>query len=530
MFKRLRRGFFVGIALSFMLCLGFASSALADPETEYKNLSEVKLTAVIVAPIGDCASGDHYVFHFAGDGTVEEDVRIVNDQPTTIVKSGGVEQDSTTIKKNDVVPEIPDVTLEGITLTDGANGNSLVQGELGQTAVQKPLSEILDGVTFPHAGVYTYEVTETSATSSPSKAYVAASQAKYLLRIYVKNAKTGSNSELGNMNLAIDYVTVERKINDYGVDAATEDGSSYKVDPTSPTTDANGKITSISRTNTLAGDEYGRNVPGFTFANAYITIAPFQVKKLYDGNHTDRTRYSTVELAVKSSDVVGSNANGSVLTYKIEGGGIDKTDNKQNNVGIEDTPQASDYMVGFNNSGWCYIKANLTEGSYIRITGEFGPLNENSKRDTLTTNGLFQGQTYYVIEDEPGDYRPTGYVYGGSDSYTDAGGNEVYIDPRKNYDENSSLWQKTENCDNSPQDDCVLPDGTSRDLSAYSLLMNGSTGANGTSIFVVNNIDENKVSTTGILINNLPYILMIGIPVIVFIALFVSKRRRNAVE
>jgi hypothetical protein len=92
----------------------------------------------------------------------------------------------------------------------------------------------------------------------------------------------------------------------------------------------------------------------------------------------------------------------------------------------------------------------------------------------------------------------------------------------------------------------VLPDGTNEELSMYALLIESKIEVDGNNkksllakgrnttgndtIFVVNSLDEAKVSPTGILIDNLPYVLMIGIPVAVFIALFALKRRRNVVE
>ena len=57
MFKRLCREFFLGVALLFMLCLGFATPALAEGEPTYAP-SDAKLTAVIVAPVGTDASQD----------------------------------------------------------------------------------------------------------------------------------------------------------------------------------------------------------------------------------------------------------------------------------------------------------------------------------------------------------------------------------------------------------------------------------------------------------------------------------------
>ena len=99
MFKRLRRGFFVGVALLFMLCLGFATPALAEGEPTYAP-SEVKLTAVIVAPVGTDASQDQYVFHFDGGGNVTAGAQ--EETGKIPVYSDGVEQDNATIKAGDV--------------------------------------------------------------------------------------------------------------------------------------------------------------------------------------------------------------------------------------------------------------------------------------------------------------------------------------------------------------------------------------------------------------------------------------------
>ena len=520
MFKRLRRGFFVGVTLLFMLCLGFATPALAEGEPTYSP-SDAKLTAVIVAPVGTDASRDQYVFHFDGGGSVTAGAQ--EETGKIPVYSDGVEQDNATIKAGDVVPAIGDengnVTLTGIELTDT---NSLTNGDLGQTVVQTPLSGILNGVTFPHAGIYTYEVTQTSATSDSGTAYVARSQAKYCLRIWVKNAKIKGNSELGDTSLAIDYVTVQRLLKDDGTEKVEEINGENKpvyekVNPTNPTANAQGKITGISDANKLAGDESGHNVPGFTFANEYFTIGPFQVKKLYDGDHSDRTRYSTVELAVKSS--VNPNASGGAITYTIEGEGRDLTENSEAyNEQVK--------KVSFGTNGWCYIKADLKEGSSIRITGEL-----DSDGTVLSSNGLFRGQAYYVLENDPYDYRPTGYVYMGTSPDT--------VDPRKDYKENNPLWYKQDNVNNDLYDNVALPDGTSKNLSIYALFIASSkegntvttTGRNTTgndTIFIVNTLDEAKVSATGIFVDNLPYILMIGVPLVVFAGMFVARRRGNA--
>ena len=105
----------------------------------------------------------------------------------------------------------------------------------------------------------------------------------------------------------------------------------------------------------------------------------FLVRKLYEGEHCDKFLYSTVELAVYSEEVANSHAQGTCLTYVIEGDGIDLTDNLDGDGnhlklnGVHDIEQANHFMVQFHDDGWAYLKADLKENSAIRVTGVFGP-------------------------------------------------------------------------------------------------------------------------------------------------------------
>jgi hypothetical protein len=65
-------------------------------------------------------------------------------------------------------------------------------------------------------------------------------------------------------------------------------------------------------------------------------------------------------------------------------------------------------------------------------------------------------------------------------------------------------------------------------LRAFALLVIGDATGNETTIFVVNDLDDNKVSPTGRFVDNLPNILMIGVPLVVFAGMFVARRRGNA--
>jgi hypothetical protein len=531
MFKKLGKGrLALAFAMVVVFCLGFAVPALAE-EASY-DPDKAMLTKVIDGAVDTDASADTYVFHFAGAGEVKAGDTEAGEDADKLY-SDGVEQDTATLKVGDVVPTISDETLTGVKLT---SEGTLTNGQVAQGVVQKSIADILTGVEFPHAGVYTYVVTEKSVNLSSANAglgiYVNASKAEYVLRIRIANAYTEASSTLGDRTLTVESVTVEQTKDDNG-DAITK----QKINPTYPTTTMpdGSKIdktaAGVSPTEgTLAGDSRGREVPGFTFANEYILGGSFQVKKLYDGDHSDRTKYSTVKLVVYSEAAKNPDARGACATYQIAGEGIDRTNNTDSYGehiklnGIEQgISQENDYMVEFNSEGYAVIVADLKEDSLIRVTGEFGPYNPDyakdapngkDKRMTLSTSGLLVGQTYYVIEALPGDYDPTGYVYVGDDGT---------VDPRVS-NSGMTVTQKlgTAGTDPAPESE------QSATIPAGGLIVQDEATGNATTVFVVNKINENNVSPTGIFINNLPYILMVGVPLVVFAGMFVAKRRESA--
>ena len=75
----------------------------------------------------------------------------------------------------------------------------------------KTVAEIFSGVTFPHAGVYTYTVQETAGETSVENGTVTYDGSVYTVRVYVKNTENGG--------LEIDQITAAKS----GA-AGTEDG------------------------------------------------------------------------------------------------------------------------------------------------------------------------------------------------------------------------------------------------------------------------------------------------------------------
>lgn len=496
MFAQLRKGrFALALAMVAIFCLGFAAPALAEDEPTYKP-EEAKLTKVILGPLNTDASGDTFVFHFAGAGEVREE--------TDKLVSDGVEQDGRTIAKGDVIPTIPDATLMGREITAT---NSLTNGQTYQTVRSKSMSEILDGVVFPHAGVYTYKVTETAAnTVLTDGSYINPSKAAYILRVRVVNDDSVTNTS----KTSVLDVTLERVVNDDGGDVHIG-----KVDPRYPE-DENGKITKVAQDTTpgegLVGEETdrGRDVPGFTFANEYIKGGPLVVKKVVKGTYGDKTKKFHVQLKLTNEISTSENAQGSAVTYIVNNGddvtqsNLESDGSHRTINGIPKTLNAfGDSMVEFDSlTGEALIEADLRDGGTITITGLFGPYSTDwpndpnnrypgSYRYVASEDGPMVGSEYEIIESTPGNYNPAVYIF-----------NNAVEDPT------------TETAVASATGDTI--DYTGRALDG------------GTYAYVVNTLDDSYASPTGILINNLPYILMVAVPVGVFAVMFVAKRRASS--
>ena len=513
MFTRVRKGRLALVfAMLAVLCLGFTTFALAedstgDPASYYVN--NAKLTKVIVAPKDTNTSVDSYTFHFAGAGTVEES----GDD----LVSDGVKQHTKTIKAGDTIPTIPNVTIQGRNVTaDTALGSDATSAY--QTTVSIDFigdadnPGILDNVEFPHAGVYTYQVTEVQGTTNLQNDgfYINNSQASYTLEIKVRNDESSSSQ----YKTSVESVAIKQTKDDDGSEI-----NEAKIDPSYPFTDDQGKITNQYTSDIpeggLAGDQRGHDVYGFTFANEYVKSGELIVKKLVEGDYADKTKLFHITLKVIDPTALAETAAGCCITYQIAGG----EDVTQSNL-ISGTTQhqqlngvsgVTDYMVGFVGDT-ATIEANLHEGGTITITGLYGPYStENyavtgNYRAKVVEGGLKSGVSFEVYEDGFGDYMPTGYVQPSTDGV---------IDPRTaTGDELAQLVQAgtTTSTDN-----------------GYTFAITGhNVSNNGTVVTVVNTLDDSNASATGIIINNLPYILMVGIPVAVFTAMFVAKLRENA--
>lgn len=498
------------VACSVLAALAMCAPATARaadtiPATDIINAqgdikSDARLIKVINAPRSDQAThaeDDLYTFTFEADETQEDGVALKD------------------------VPEIKPLTLHGVEISDATNSNvdnglmqAVVTANLSyilgmdNTAANKPYSDAGDRtlVTFPHAGAYTYLVSETNVAMNSG--YICLeSPAVYKLRILVTNdhtADTITGNTADSNKLLAAQVTVEEVTDDYG-----EDGEG-KVDPTKPRLDdhkqkifdPDASDPADPTTWGAAGDDSGLLVDGFTFGNRYIKGGGFIIEKKTEGDYADKTKYFNYTLTITDSRA----QIGAAVTYSISGGKI-STETPDDGLIRYAESNGPCFMWKANEDGsvnqQLVIKFSLKEGGTFIIDGLWGfPItvtdeegNEVQTREHLA-NGLNSGTMFELTEE-------------GEDHYTASA--KVYSDEDAAYDATEPT----------PSTHGPAEEGAALNFIDYS-------GVNGTHTYVTNVFDDESVSPTGVFIDNLPYILMIGAPLAVFVVMFARRRRSSA--
>lgn len=190
----------------------------------------------------------------------------------------------------------------------------------GMKAVYKQSANIFNGVNFPHAGVYIYEVTEDGTDDTGYG--MDYSEAVYTMRVYVKNKTTGGTY--------VASVTAEKTTDD---DGATIAGGE-KVDPTPDDDSSDGISNEFAFVNTFTkkggseGDDNdddipdpipGENDPEYP---AYAEkVASLVVNKTIKGEYANMNDVFTFSLTLQKSPTSDeTNYVGTVYTRGIAGG------------------------------------------------------------------------------------------------------------------------------------------------------------------------------------------------------------------
>lgn len=302
---------------------------------------------------------------------------------------------------------------------------SFGSGDIGGTGnkIEKSVGfmDIVKGVTYPHAGVYYYTVTE-DAISGTNAGLITNSQAVYTVRVYVKNKTSGGTEVSG--------ITVEQNKNDIGTD------TNVKVNPTPAT---------------------GQDHAAFRFVNVYNENTQIKVEKSTVGDYADMTRKFAFTIEVKTP----ASSPATEVKYQVNSGGSVESATVTNNVAT--------------------IEVDLANGEYVTLTE------------------VPVGSKYTVKETVITGYTPTAVVTGNGDSGTAAGnisGNTYTV---------------------------TLGTGTG---AITELLVAKETDATKNTTVITNKYYTPSI--TGVVIDNLPFIMLIVIAAAGLVFFVASKRRRRS--
>jgi len=315
--------------------------------------------------------------------------------------------------------------------------------DVGTTAssiktVSKETASLFTGIVWPHAGVYTYTVTETAG----STAGMTYSSGSYDISVYVANGTSSLYiAAIGTTVVAVDHTG--QTIGD-------------KTDPTTSTT-ISGASSAMVFTNTY--------IQTPTVVNPTLGDA-LSVSKTVVGTYGDQSKYFGFTVSLTKAAFVSGTPTYKVYVMNASNAVVTSTDNYA-------TLQPADtYGV--------YI--NVTAGTPITINLKHG--------QRLAFMGLPVGTTYSVTEAGTPDYTPSASVVvnGGVPAVT-----------------NGTV-------------------STALSIGSPTAII---IGANTNSAAYTNTYKT--VAPTGISLNNLPFIMMIGLAVIALAVFLIVKSRKRAV-
>ncbi len=340
------RGRLTAMALAVVMCMGTVISAFAagDPIFGTENApAAAAITKNLIMPQGTTTPAATFTFQFS---PVSVDDRTTSDDLNTMPAIGPT------------------------TIAFSASDTGTVSA--GAKNILKQSGDVLSGISFPHAGVYVYNIEENSSvtgyTPGDNESYVF-SPAQYTLTVYVKNGVSG---------LYVAAVASSITVNDSS-NQASNPGD--KVDPTPQPGDPNitGNYSKIIFTNTYSKTAGG--VDPTDPNNHVLTIG-----KAVSGDYADRTKYFAFQITATQPGVVQGSA--TYKAYVLDSGNnvVTSEDNASNLL-----TDASDY-------------------SYIEFTSgvtETVNLKHNQK---LVFTDLHIGANYVAVESAVEHYTASAMV------------------------------------------------------------------------------------------------------------------------
>jgi len=321
---------FLSLALAFVLCLGSMTTVFAAPgpiSGSENAPAQAVITKALQMPDGTVTPAETFTFTFA---------------------KKDVDGDSSTGAQG-TMPLITSKTV-AFTASDTGTTTASVKTVTGDTV------SLFDGVTWPHAGVYTYTVTE-SAGSTAGMTY---SQASYDISVYVANGSTSGS-------LYVEAIGTTIVLKDDGT------AGSGKTDPT----------TSTSVTGTYSA---------MVFTNSYVytptDVDPtandmLSISKTVTGTYGDKTKYFPFTVTLNKAELVPDTPVYKV--YVMEGNSV----------------------AAATSANYAGTISTDTHGNYIGVTVGI-PITINLKHGQwLSFVGLPVGTTYSVTEAAADGYTPS---------------------------------------------------------------------------------------------------------------------------
>lgn len=239
-------------------------------------------------------------------------------------------------------------------------------------AITMTTTDLLNGVTFTHAGVYVYSITEN--TQDPADATIENTKAKYTMVVYVANkyAEGGASYSDG---VYVSAVGVWNTLDKDGGTVADANTSNPQGDGVVTA----GFGTKVDATLTSGLTDVGSQ---FEFVNNYVPLSPLMIEKTVSGAYADRT----LEFTFSTILSIPSTATGAD-TYTA--------------LVCKNGAQVGTDTVIFTKNETYTKTYTLSDGEYLLFVD-----------DITNKNGILPvGTTYTVSETPIADYTPSVKVY-----------------------------------------------------------------------------------------------------------------------
>ncbi|MDR1292698.1 MAG: hypothetical protein LBJ91_04815 [Clostridiales Family XIII bacterium] len=368
---------------------------------------------------------------------------------------------------------VPTIGNEG-KVTISFDGNEGFSTTGGIKTVTKETADVLTGVTWPTTGIYIYTVEEAASVTDGSEVgdgweeSLTYSKAKYKIEVYV--AESGGS-------FYVQYVKAHRAVDDEGEDVEENDASKVNVAPGDGDTTGSHPFSGMAftnkyvKTNTNGFDEEEEDLADNTSTGALY------IGGKISGNMADSTLPFAVDVSLTKPSVVTQSA---FYAYLVDGNG-----NKvASPAAVYDDPDKKTYTFTVNEESG--------EASH-------NPSVELISGQRLVFVNLPVGMTYNTGQEGTPNYAKTLTVKYGMNSMDILGGSEAAAVAGAGV--NTEALSET-----NPE-----------------ALMIGEDGGNG----VVYTHDYGITTPTGVVIENLPYILLVLLVLAGLVAYIAGRSRRR---